>query len=166
MVLGVAWQGWWLGRPAAMLSVLLVICGLLWQYGGWVTTPRTAVAAALAIAVFAVHATEETLTGFAAALPALVGDPPWSTARFVTFNATWGAVFVAAALALRPGRRLPLLPLLFLAVAGGIGNGLAHLLAAVIRGGYVPGAWTALPCLLAGAWLLATMRPAREPLGA
>ncbi len=162
MLVGIVWQAWWLGRAAALLSVLLAVCGVLWARGGWTVTSRTAVAAWLAIGVFALHAIEETLTGLPTMLPALFGAPGWGVARFVTFNASWAAVFVGATMALRPGRVLPLLPLLFLAIAGGIANGLAHLVLMLARGAYFPGGGTALPCLLAGGWLLASLRPDHE----
>ncbi len=164
VVAGIAWQGWWLGRAASLLSVALVASYLVWLQGSWAVTPRLRLAACIAILVFALHALEESLTGLPRALPALFGRPSWDIDRFVTFNAAWGMVFVVATITAKPGRRLPLLALLFLAVAGGIGNGIAHLLMVAVRGNYFPGAWTALPSLLAGLWLLGAMRtPVSEP---
>ena len=43
---------------------------------------------------------------------------------------------------------------LFFAFGGGVGNGVAHLMLVVAQGGYFPGAWTALHCLIVGTVLL------------
>jgi hypothetical protein len=63
-------------------------------------------------------------------------------------------VFVLAALGVY--RRVPLayLVVLFLALAGGVGNGAGHLLLSATQGKYFPGTATAPLCLLAGIGLL------------
>jgi hypothetical protein len=111
-------------------------------------------AAGLGVLVFLAHVVEEYLTGFQAGLPALFGRDAWSTAQYLVFNGVWALVFGAAALTVRPGRSLPVLVILFLAVAGGVGNGVVHLLLVLQRGSYFPGAWTAPFCLAVGLWQL------------
>jgi hypothetical protein len=50
---------------------------------------------------------------------------------------------------------------LFLAVGGGIGNGLGHIVLAIRAGGYFPGTYTAPLVFLAGAFLaVQLLRPA------
>ena len=51
---------------------------------------------------------------------------------------------------------------LFFAVAGGLLNGVGHLLLALQRGAYFPGAWTAPLALCVGIWLLWLLY-ARQP---
>jgi hypothetical protein len=110
----------------------------------------------LAIAVQSLHFTEEFFTGFQRQFPQLVGYE-WSDGRFVTFNLAWIALFVFAAVGVY--RRVPLayLVVLFLALAGGVGNGAGHLLLSAQQGRYFPGAATAPLCLLAGIGLLVRM---------
>jgi hypothetical protein len=105
------------------------------------------------LAIFLVHACEEFLTGFQRRLPALVGDR-WTDTQFLVFNAAWFATFVLAAWGLHRRHPLAVLIVLFFALGGGVGNGVAHLLLVVTQGGYFPGAWTAPLCLIVGAALL------------
>jgi|SRR5271154_5242324 len=147
-------QAEWMGRAAILLSVGLVVAYLVWMSGRWNNDPAMVLPSYLvAIAVQCVHFTEEYLTGFQRQLPALMGYQ-WSDSLFVGFNMAWLAVFVLAALGVY--RRLPIayLPVLFLSIAGGIGNGIGHLLLCLMQGRYFPGAATAPLCLLAGIWLL------------
>lgn len=107
----------------------------------------------LAITVQRLHFTEEYLTGFQRQFPRLLGYE-WSDAQFVAFNMAWLAVFVAAALGVYRRVSLAYLVVLFLAVAGGVANGIGHLLVSATPGKYFPGLVTAPACLLAGAGLL------------
>lgn len=107
----------------------------------------------VALAIFLLHACEEFLTGFQRRLPALVGDH-WTDRQFLVFNAAWFATFVVAGWALRQRHPLAVLIVLFFALGGGVGNGIAHLLIVVSQRGYFPGAWTAPLCLLVGTALL------------
>jgi Protein of unknown function with HXXEE motif len=150
----IAVQVVWLGLPALALSVGLAASYALWVGTAWRAPPSLRVALGVGILVFIAHFVEELLGGFPRELPALVGRPPWSDPQFVTFNGAWAAVFVLAFLTLKPGRALPVLPVLFLAVVGGLGNGIAHLLLGLQRGGYFPGLITAPLCLSVGLWLL------------
>lgn len=151
---GVLFQALWLGLPAIFLSVALLIAFALWVGSRWRFVPRLRVAFSLAIAAFVGHATEEYLAGFHHDLPALFGSVPWTDRQFLVFNAIWGVVFVACALAVGPGRTLPVLFILFFAIAGGVGNGVLHLLLVAQRGAYFPGAGTAPLLLAVGIWLL------------
>ena len=147
-------QALWLGLPAAFLSVALVASYGVWACSHWYVTPRLRTATSYAILAFVAHLVEETLSGLYESLPALFDRAPWSIARFLLFNATWLAIFVFAALALEAGKAWPALPLIFLAVAGGVGNGILHLLLVLRQGAYFPGAVTAPICLITGVWLL------------
>jgi hypothetical protein len=61
VVAGLLFQGLWLGRAAALLTV------------------------ALTLVIFLLHACEEFLTGFQRRIPALVGDR-WTDTQFLVFN--------------------------------------------------------------------------------
>lgn len=150
----VTFQALWLGWPASQLSLVLVIAYGMWCGSAWRVGPRLRPVFGLALLVFLAHVTEEHLMGVERALPELYGREPWSARRYLVFNGVWALVFAMAALGLRPGRALPALVVLFFAIAGGVGNGVVHLLLVLGRGGYVPGAWTAPLCLLVGVWLL------------
>lgn len=159
VVAGVAWQALWLGWPAAMVSVGLVASWLLWRSGRWEWSPRLLRAAAIALIAFVVHVAEEVGTGMSDALPALFARTAWSDARLLVFNLAWLGVFLVALVSARPGRRLPLLPLVFLGLVGGVANGIIHLALVAAQGGYFPGAWTAPLVFVAGLSLLGAMRP-------
>jgi Protein of unknown function with HXXEE motif len=152
---GVIFQLVWLGRAASFLGVALAASYLLWLGGAWSgdhpSLPRTY---AIGLLVFVAHASEEFLTGFQRRLPALVGDR-WTDMQYLVFNATWLVAFVAAGLALRRARPpLAILIVVFFAIGGGVGNGVAHLLLVILQRGYFPGAWTAPLCLIVGVALL------------
>ena len=162
-------QARWMGRASALLSAGLVIAYLFWIAARWKNDPaRVLPMCLLAIAVQCLHFAEEYLTGFQRQFPKLMGYE-WSDARFVAFNMAWLAVFVLAALGVY--RRMPLayLVVLFLALAGGVGNGASHLLLSATQGKYFPGTATAPLCLLAGIGLLTklfgrtTMLPMARP---
>ena len=154
VVVGILFQALWLGRAAAFLSVALVIAYAVWILGAWsVAHPSLRSTYGVALAIFLLHASEEFLTGFQRRLPALVGDH-WTDRQFLVFNAAWFATFIAAGLALRQRRPLAVLIVLFFALGGGVGNGVAHLLLVVNQRGYFPGAWTAPLCLIIGIVLL------------
>ncbi len=147
-------QTHWMGPAIIFLSGGLVV-----SYGVWITARWKNDAAAvlpvylLAIAVQCLHFTEEYVTGFQHQFPELFGIH-WSDARFVTFNMLWLAAFVLAGLGVY--RRVPLayLVVLFLALIGGVGNGVSHLILSAMSRGYFPGLITAPFCLLMGIILL------------
>jgi hypothetical protein len=148
----VATQVRWMGRATTVLSVGLVIAYLLWLATRWKNDPAAVLPLyLLAIAVQCMHFTEEFLTGFQRQFPMLTGYE-WSDAQFVTFNMAWLAVFVLAGLGIYRRMQLAYLVVLFLALAGGVGNGVGHL--SVTQKRYFPGAATAPLCLVVGIALL------------
>ena len=139
--------------PGLSSSVGLVIAYLLWAAARWKNDPATVLPMyLLAIVVHCLHFAEEYLTGFQRQFPKLIGSES-SDARFVTFNMAWLAVFVRAGLGVDRQVQLAYL-VLFLALAGGVGNGAGHLLLSATQGRYFPGTATAPFCLLMGIALL------------
>lgn len=153
----IAAQSWFMGRAVLLLNLVLVL-----SFAVWATRPRTASprrvlpAVAAAVVVQLGHLTEEYYTGFQRALPALVGYA-WEDWRYLTFNGAWLVAFAASAVAIAHRQRLGYLGAFFLALGGGVGNGLAHLALVARAGGYFPGAYTAPLCLVAGVLLLARL---------
>ena len=150
----VAAQVLWMGRALNFLSVGLLIAYLLWVETRWNNDPAAVLPMyLLAIAVQCLHFAEEFVTGFQRQFPKLLLYE-WSDAQFVSFNMAWLAVFVLAGLGVYRRMQLAYLVVLFLALAGGVGNGAGHLLLSAMQGGYFPGAATAPLCLLVGIALL------------
>jgi Protein of unknown function with HXXEE motif len=145
-----------MGPVSLGLAVVLVVSYALAASGTLRTSERLLWPAALAVVVQAAHFAEELGSGFQRELPSLAGAPPWSLARFALFNGAWLVAFAWAA-ATRGRSRLGLAILGFLALGGGLLNGVAHVLLAIWRGGYFPGLATAPICGAAGAWLLWTL---------
>lgn len=148
-------------------AVGLLVVALLVSYAIWVSRPewgparRVLPAYLAAVLVQCLHLAEEYRTGFQARFPPLLGAEPWPARRFLIFNLAWLAVFALAGVGLARGRRLAYLVAIFLALGGGIGNGVGHLGLAVWAGGYFPGAYTGVLALAAGSVLLyRLMRPA------
>lgn len=145
-----------MGRAIAALDVALAIAFAMWVGGGWAANAgeRAVVRRyAAGLVAFALHFTEEYVTGFHRALPRLVGYE-WTSAQFVAFNASWFAVFVISLFGVRRGVRLAYLPLFFFAVGGGLLNGIGHVALALMRGGYFPGLVTAPLMFAAGVAIL------------
>ncbi|MEQ9563827.1 MAG: HXXEE domain-containing protein, partial [Woeseiaceae bacterium] len=103
------------------------------------------------VAVQAVHFTEELVTGFPVAFPALFGLPPVSYTYFIVFNLAWLAIWVASIPGLRLGQRATYFAAWFLGIAGII-NGLGHPALAIYVKGYFPGLLSAPLIGVAGAW--------------
>ncbi len=147
----------WMGVAATLLSVGLVVAYVFWIASRWKNDPVSVLPMyLLAIAIQCLHFAEEYLTGFQRQFPKLMGYE-WSDARFVAFNMAWFALFVLAALGVYWRVSLAYLLVLFLALAGGLGNGAGHLLLSAMQGRYFPGLVTAPLCLLAGIGLLARL---------
>jgi hypothetical protein len=156
LVVGFA-QFWWMGRATTPLAAGLVAAYVVWIAGRWNDdAAKVLPACLLAIAVQCLHFSEEFATGFQRQFPQISGDE-WSDVRFVTFNMIWLALFVLAALGVYRRVALAYLVVLFLALAGGVGNGVGHLVLSATRARYFPGTVTAPLCLLAGIGLLATL---------
>ncbi|MFH0882115.1 MAG: HXXEE domain-containing protein [bacterium] len=105
--------------------------------------PRIFPLFAAAIAVQTFHFLEEYATAFYTAFPGIYGES-WTSAQFATFNVVWLVVLIVAAVGVRKNVRLALLAVWFLALVGGIGNGLLHAWLSYRNGGYFPGALTSL----------------------
>jgi len=153
----------WMGPPIIFLSGGLVV-----SYGVWVAARWTNDAVAvlpfylLAIAVQCLHFAEEYLTGFQHRFPRLFGGD-WSDARFVTFNILWMAAFVLAGWGVYRRVQLAYLIVLFLALIGGVANGISHLVLSAANRGYFPGVITAPFCVLAGVMLLIRLFGTQRP---
>ena len=161
----IAAQSWAMGPAVVVLDAALLASYALWATRPEPAPPRRVLPAlALAIVVQLAHLAEEFQAGFQRAFPALFGYA-WGDTRFLAFNAAWLVVFVASAVAVARGRRLGYLGATFLAVGGGIGNGLGHLALAAQARGYFPGAYTAPLALGAGTLLLVRLRERRPPNG-
>jgi hypothetical protein len=147
-------QARWMGPAVVLLSGGLVVAYSVWAATGWNDDAAAVLPIyLLAVAVQCLHFTEEYVTGFQHQFPRLFGDD-WSDARFVTFNMLWLAAFVLAGLGVYLRVQLAYLIVLFLALIGGVGNGVSHLVLSVGYRRYFPGVVTAPFCLLAGTALL------------
>jgi hypothetical protein len=152
-----------MGRAVALLAVALLVSYVLWLARFmWPPASRVIPAFAVAVAIQCVHLLEEYRTGFYRIFPSAMGSEAWSARRFLAFNLVWLAVFVVAGVGLQRVWRPAYLIALFLAIGGGIGNGLGHIMLAIRVGGYFPGVYTAPLALLSGAFLAFQLfRPAR-----
>jgi Protein of unknown function with HXXEE motif len=147
-------QTLWMGRAIILLSGGLVVAYSVWAAARWKSdAPAVLPLYLLAVAVQCLHFTEEFVSGFQHQFPKLFGDD-WSDARFVTFNMLWLAAFAIAGIGVYLQVPLAYLIVLFLALIGGVGNGISHLVLGAISGRYFPGVITAPFCLLAGIALL------------
>ena len=154
VLLLLAAQTWWMGRPVIFLSGGLIIAYGIWAFARWNNDATTVLPVyLLAIAVQCLHFTEEYLTDFQRQFPKLMGGE-WSDAHFVTFNMVWLAVFVLAGLGVHRQARVAYVFVIFLALIGGVGNGASHLFLSAVYRRYFPGAGTAIFCLGVGIALL------------
>ena len=143
-----------MGRATIFLVVAMLLCYALWvRRTEWPPVDTVLGVYALAVLVQCAHLVEEYLSGFYREFPAAFGVSPWSEKRFLTFNLVWLTIFVFAGVGLSRGRRAAYLVALFLAIGGGIGNGLGHLALSARVGGYFPGAYTGVLALLVGSIL-------------
>ena len=144
-----------MGRAVSPLVLALAVSYLLWIGQPTLRPTRgLLVTYASAVLVQCAHLVEEYTTGFYLAYPPILGAAPWSASRFLGFNFAWLAIFVVAGFGIARSWRSAYLVALFLALGGGIGNGLGHLVLSARRGGYFPGAYTAILALLVGSALL------------
>lgn len=151
VLLVVAAQTWWMGRAVSPLSAGLFIAYGIWLTGRWKNDAgRVLPVYLLAVAVQCLHLTEEYLAGFYRQFPKLMGGGSWSDALFVTFNMLWLAVFVLAGVGVYRRWQMAYVAVIFLALIGGVANGVAHLLLSAMYWRYFPGVVTAPLCLLVG----------------
>ena len=143
-----------MGWAAGLLVVAMVVSYGLWMgRDPWPPAAQVLPVYAAAVLVQCAHLAEEYATGFHRAFPPVLGAAPWSGGRFLAFNLAWLAVFAAGGLGLARGKRPAYLVALFLALGGGIGNGVGHLALAARAGGYFPGAYTGALALAVGSLL-------------
>jgi hypothetical protein len=143
-----------MGRATVLLVATLVVCYGVWaRRSEWPPAESIIGVYAVAVVVQCAHLVEEYRTGFYRVFPAVFGGDPWSAQRFLTFNLVWLTVFVIAGVGLLRGKQGAYLVALFLAIGGGIGNGLGHLALSAREGGYFPGAYTGVLALIVGSIL-------------
>lgn len=144
-----------MGRAVAPLVVALGIAYAVWASRlAWGSTSRTLLAYGAALVAQCAHLVEEYRTGLYDAFPPVFGAEAWSSSRFLLFNLAWIGIFILGLFGLAQRQRWAYLIALFLAIGGGVGNGLGHLALVLVRGGYFPGAYTAVLVLVAGSVLL------------
>jgi len=144
----------WMGPAIIFLSGGLVLAYAVWLTPRWKNDAAVVLPIyLLAVAVQCLHFAEEYVTGFQHQFPKLFGYD-WSDPRFVMFNMLWLAAFVMAGLGIYRGIQLAYLIVLFLALIGGVGNGISHLVLSAMYRRYFPGVITAPFCLLMGIALL------------
>jgi hypothetical protein len=152
-----------MGRAVALLAVALLFSYALWLWRKtWPSPSRLLPFYSVAVLIQCAHLVEEYRAEFYKAFPALLGSVAWSASQFLAFNLVWLAIFVVAGIGLAREWRPAYLIALFLALGGGVGNGLGHILLAVRAGGYFPGLYTAPLALLAGALLAFQLYRPRE----
>ena len=155
-----------MSRAVSPLVLALIVSYLLWLAQPVLRPTRGLLVAYLvAVLVQCAHLVEEYSTGFYLALPPVFGTAPWSPMKFLLFNLAWLAVFLVAGIGIANSRRSAYVVALFLALGGGIGNGLGHLVMAARRGGYFPGVYTGVLALFAGSALLRKLLRPEEDAG-
>ena len=143
-----------MGRATIFLVVAMLLCYAIWlRRREWPRAKTVLGVYALAVLVQCAHLIEEYLGGFYREFPAVFGASQWSARRFLIFNIVWLTIFVSAGIGLSRGRRVAYLVALFLAIGGGIGNGLGHLALSAREGGYFPGAYTGVLAFVVGSVL-------------
>jgi uncharacterized membrane protein (UPF0136 family) len=143
-----------MGRAVSLLVGTMVLSLMLWSSRAtWMRSRHLMPVYIAAVVVQGAHVLEEYQTGFHRVFPAGFGAAPWSSRQFLAFNLIWLGVFVICAIAVARGKRLGYLGAIFLAIGGGIGNGLVHFGLAARFGGYFPGAYTGALALVAGSAL-------------
>ena len=154
-----------MGRAVVLLVIALGISYAIWlTHGDWPMSRRIVPVLLLAVFIQGAHLTEEIWSGFYRAFPPVVGDGPWSARQFMIFNVIWLAVFLAAIWGVLHQWRPVYVATLFLAIGGGIGNGLGHVVLAIQAHGYFPGLYTAPFALLVGITLLLRHRSGAKPV--
>lgn len=151
-----------MGRATIPLVVTLAVCYAIWaRRSEWPPAKSIIGVYAVAVVVQCAHLFEEYRTGFYRVFPPVFGADPWSARRFLVFNFVWLTVFLIAGFGLLRGRRGAYLVAMFLAIGGGVLNGLGHIALSIREGKYFPGAYTGVLALVVGSVL--TYRLMRTP---
>jgi len=115
------------------------------------------------LAVQTLHFVEELVTGFRWRFPMLYGGDPFTGELFVSFNiATYVIVSVAAVVVVTRRVRPLLMPVLFLAIYGSLGNAIGHLYWSIHTGAYFPGLYTSLAGWVLGPLFLVRLHDDRR----
>jgi hypothetical protein len=143
-----------MGRAVAGLVVALVVAYFVGLRPIPVAQSRGLVPVyVLAIGAQLAHLAEEYRTGFYREFPPVLGQPPWSRELFLLFNLAWLIMFALAGIGLMRGWRVAVVAALFLALGGGILNGIVHAALAATVQGYFPGLYTAPLVFSIGSYL-------------
>jgi uncharacterized protein with HXXEE motif len=141
-------------------ATIVLVIALLASYGFWITRSewpppsRVLIMYTAAVVVQCAHLIEEYQAGFYRVFPGVFGAEPWSKRRFLAFNFVWLILFVIAGAGLARGKRGAYLVATFLALGGGIANGLGHIALSAREGGYFPGGYTGAIALVVGSFLM------------
>ena len=171
-VLVIVIQTWAMGVAIVFLDLGLVIALIVWiAQANRISNPNIGTWYLIAVGVQCFHFLEEFLTGFQVELPQFFGYA-WSDQQFVALNLCWLGLFTLNGVGVYSGARWSYLLVFFLAIVGGIANGIGHPLLSLMRGGYFPGLYTSPLSLVAGLILVSqTMKSqqsfeeVREKLG-
>ena len=140
-----------MGRAVTVLVMAVGASYAIWlTRSDWPQSHRILPVFLVAVFVQCAHLGEEIWSGFYRAFPPVFGADPWSERQFIVFNLVWLVVFFAAGLGVKLRWRPAYIATLFLAIGGGIGNGLGHIALAIHAYGYFPGLYTAPVALAAG----------------
>jgi hypothetical protein len=104
----------------------------------------------LALGIQFIHFTEEYLTGFTSALPALLGGEEYPVDYWLTFNMVAYFVFILGGIALLLKNKGFMIVPLFFILFGVLFNGIGHVSLSLYVGGYFPGLYTALIYVVLG----------------
>jgi len=156
-----------MGRAVAFLAAALVLAYVLSLEQRAMEPRQVLPAYLLAVCAQSMHLVEEYRAGFYLEFPPILGAAPWSATAFLIFNVTWLVVFGLVALGVAHRWRPAAVGALFLALGGGVLNGLAHVALAIRVGGYFPGLYTAPVVFVAGTYLaLRVLRRSGDPVPA
>jgi len=149
------------GKPLLVTFIpgLIVTWGVyVWMCRGGAPVPSLEATYPIYHAALAwqfIHFFEEFSTGFNDGFPAMYGSPAYGPVLFVGINMFSYFVFMLTFVGVfRGGLRFLLVPVLFFAIYGAMGNAIAHMVWAVMRGGYFPGLFTAAVYWILGPILL------------
>jgi hypothetical protein len=148
-----------LGAPTIVLSIGFVVCALIWATREWRRVPRLVPVATVAVVLLCLHFTEELVSGFAREFPALFGER-WAVGTFVGFNVGWLVVFTVCTFGVARSQPLAFLGVLFLALIGGVANGIGHIVLSLLTGRVFAGTYTAPLLIVVGLVLARTLRQA------
>jgi hypothetical protein len=142
-----------MGRAVIVLAAVLLLAFAL-SLNFTPAEPRQVLPAYFfAIVMQLLHLSEEYRSGFYRAFPPVFGAPAWSGSAFLLFNAIWLSVFGLGAYGLIRRSQWATVIAFFLALGGGVLNGLGHAVLAVQAGAYFPGLYTAPLVFVAGSVL-------------